>query len=202
MASKSAKPKSTLNPKVKPPTKKKTKAQIEKQIALTEAKTRVKVLKSALAELSAQIKTERAEGMPDPSVLQADIVRAQSRFEKVQSELSQAKALSRKRKNEIDEWKGWYEKLPNEEKPAGLASLNNEIRWRAAELDSNGQKINELMLSEIEATGALEMANQKLAAFKAGVHKLPFEKDPRLKGALTEIDKAVAEMTRLSPKKK
>jgi hypothetical protein len=186
--------------KVKSPVKK-TKAQIEKQLALKEAKARLKILKSALAEVRAQVQAEREQAPPSLESLQADVSVAQSRLEKVQSELSQAKALSRKRKDEIDEWKGWYAKLPEEEKPAGLVSLNNEINWRAAELDSNGQKINELMLAEIDAMGALEMANQKLAAVQAGVHKLPIEKDPRLKAVLADVEQVTAEVAKLSPKK-
>jgi DNA repair exonuclease SbcCD ATPase subunit len=192
---------SKKQPKVKPPVKK-TKAQIEKQLALKEAKARLKILKSALKEIRVQVKAERKGEPPSLESLQAAVSTAQSRLEKVQSELGQAKALSRKRKDEIDEWKGWYAKLPEQEKPAGLISLNNEISWRAAELDTNGQRINELMLAEIEATGALEMANQKLAAFKAGVHKLPIERDPRLKGVLAEVEAATAEVAKLSPKKK
>jgi len=192
---------SRKRPKVKPPVKK-TKTQIEKQLALKEAKSRLRILRSALKEIKAQVKAEREQEPPSLEALQADVSTAQSRLEKAQSELSQAKALSRKRKDEIDEWKGWYAKLPEQEKPAGLVSLNNEINWRAAELDSNGQKINELMMAEIDAMGASEMANQKLAAAEAGVHKLPMEKDPRLKGVLAEVEKATAEVTKLSPKKK
>jgi len=188
-------------PKIKSPLKK-TKAQIEKALALKEAKMRLKALKSALKEINVQVKAEREGTPPSLESLQADVTAAQVRAEKVGSELSQAKALSRKRKDEIDEWKGWYEKLPAEEKAAGLVTLNNEIKWRAAELDANGQRINELMLAEIETTGALEMASQKLAAIKAGTYKLPIEKDPRLKGVLAEVEAATAEVAKLSPKKK
>lgn len=187
-------------PKVKPSVKK-TKAQIEKQLALKEARGRARILKSALLQVRAQIKAERAQGVPDISVLRAEVAAAQSRLEQVQSELKQAKALSRKRKNEIDEWKAWYKKLPDAEEPAGLVSLQNEIDWRAAELNANGQTINQLMLSEIEAAGTFELAQQKLAAFEAGVYKLPVEKDPRLKNALAEVEKAVAEVKKLAPKK-
>jgi hypothetical protein len=214
MADKSAKSRSPLKPRgakkqvvprkkprVKTPIKQKTKAQIQKEIALQAARTRVKLLKSTLAELRTQISVERTRVVPDPLVLQAEIASARSQLERVQSELGQAKALSTKRKNEIDEWKGWYEKLPDAEKPTGLVSLQNEINWRAAELDSNAQRINGLMLAEIEAMGALEMANQKLAAVEAGVHTLPIEKDPRLKGALREFDKAVAAVEALTSKR-
>ena len=187
-------------PAVKKPVK--TKTQVEKQIALKEAKMRLRALKSALKEIKVQVKAERGLGAPDPDALRADISRMQSQVEKVQLDLEQAKALSRKRKDEIDEWKAWYEKLPDEEKSAGLANLNNEIDWRAAELDANGQKINELMMAEIEAMGALETTLQKLAAVEAGAYKLPMEKDPRLKGVLAEIEKATEEVARLSPKKK
>ena len=190
---KSSKAKSTV---------KKTKAQIEKQLALKEAKMRLKALKSALKEIKVQVKEERKQSRISPASLRADVAAAKRQFAKVSSELKQAKELSRKRKDEIDEWKGWYEKLPAEEKPAGLITLNNEINWRAAELDSNGQKINELMMSEIEAEGVLEMTVQKLEAFKAGAHKIPIEKDPRLKGALAAVEKATAEVAKLSPKKK
>lgn len=210
MAGKSVKKtKSTLKPKkvkgkitkAKSPVKK-TKIQIEKQLALKEAKIRLKALKSALKKIKIQVREERKQSRLDPAALKADVTTAKRQFEKVSSEMDQAKALSRKRKDEIDEWKAWYEKLPAEEKLAGLVTLNNEIDWRAAELDVNGQKINELMMSEIEAEGALEMATQKLEAFKAGAYKLPVEKDPRLKGALAEVEKATAEVTKLGPKKK
>jgi len=208
MAGKSAKTSKALKPKkaggksaVKKVVKK-TKAQIEKQAALKEARTRVRILKSALKEIREQVQAERDEGLPDLATLQAVASSAKTGLDKVQSELGQAKALSKKRKNEIDEWKKWYEKLPAEEKAAGLANLQNEIHWRAAELDANGQKINTLMMSELEAMGAFEIASQKLAAFESGVQDLPVEKDPRLKKVLAELDKATVQVAKLSPKKK
>jgi chromosome segregation ATPase len=187
------------HPKAGSPGEQKTKAQSRNAAALKEARQRVRGLKSTVVQLRAQIKAERAEGLPEPPVLRADVARAQAQLEKAQAELSQAKALSRKRKDEIDEWKAWYEKLPDAEKPAGLITLQSEINWRAAELDSNGQRINSLMLAELEAMGAFEKANQKLAAVEAGVHKLPVEKDPRLKSALNELNKAVAKTAKLAP---
>ena len=187
--------------KSKSPVRKKTKAQLEKQIALKEATARVKMMKSALRDLRSQVGMERERGVPDPEVLKADVARTQSQLAQIQSELSQAKALSRRRKDEIDGWKNWYEKLPAEEKTEGFANLQNEINWRASELDANGQKINTLMLSELEAQGVFEMASQRLAAFEEGVHNLPVEKDPRLKRAQAEHDKAVAAFAALQPKK-
>lgn len=185
-------------PKEKP-SENKSKAEIQNKVALKEAKARVKLLKSAADEIRARIKAERAETIHDPSVIQVEIERARINWEKVQSELDQAKGLSQKRKDEIDEWKAWYEKLPTAEKQSGLERLQSEIGWRANELATNGQKINELIPKEFEARGAFEMAKIKMEAFRAGVHQLPEDEDPRLKGVLAEMDKGVAAAAGLEP---
>lgn len=182
------------------PKENKSEAKAQKEAALNEAKARIKILKSTAEEIRARIKAERPETIHDPSVIQVEIERARLNWEKVQSELDQAKGLSQKRKNEIDEWKAWYEKLPTAEKQSGLERLQREIAWRANELASNGEKINELIPKEFEAKGVFEMAKLKLAAFQAGVHKLPMEEDPRLKSVLTELDKGFAAVAGLGPK--
>jgi hypothetical protein len=184
---------------------KKDEAEIRNELALKEAKEQVKELHSAVNKIRAQILAERETGVQDPFVLQAQIDSARLNWEKAQSDLILAKGLSRKRKDEIDEWKAWYEKLSNEEKPAGLERLQSEIKWRAAELDANGRKINDLILAEMESRGALEMAKLKLEAFHAGVHKLPLNKDPRLISAMAELDKSAAVVASLEgaqPKQK
>lgn len=183
------------------PSQKKSEAEKQNKVKLNDAKERVKVLKSSADEIRVRIKAERAEAIHDPSIIQAEIERVRLNWEKVQSELDQAKGLSRKRKDEIDEWKTWYEKLPLAEKETGLARLQNEIKWRAAELEDNGKRINELIPQEFEARGVFEMAKLKLDAFNAGVHQLPEDKDPRLKGVLAELDKENAVVARLEPKR-
>jgi hypothetical protein len=183
----------------------KDEAEIKNTAALKEAKAQVKAMHSAVDSLRALIIAEREEGIHDPSVLQAEIDQARFNWEKSQLELSQAKGLSRKRKDEIDEWKAWYDRLSMDEKLAGLERLQNEIKWRAAELDANGKKINDLILAELEARGALEMAKLKLEAFLAGAHKLPIHKDPRLASAMAELDRGsavVASLERGQPKQK
>jgi hypothetical protein len=183
----------------------KDEAEIKNTAALKEAKAQVKAMHSAVDSIRALIIAEREEGIHDPSVLQAEIDQARFDWEKSQLELSQAKGLSRKRKDEIDEWKAWYETLSMEERPAGLERLQNEIKWRAAELDANGRKINDLILAEMELRGALEMAKLKLEAFLAGYHKLPINKDPRLVSAMAELDRGAAVVASLAgaqPKQK
>lgn len=179
------------------PKENKSEGKTQKEAALNEAKARVKILKSAADEIRARIKAERAEIIHNPSSIHGELERARLNWEKLQSELDQTKGFSQKRKDEIDQWKSWYEKLPTAEKQSGLERLQSEIAWRAKELASNGEKINELIPKEFEARGVFEMAKLKLAAFEAGVHKLPMEKDRRLISVLDELDKGLAAVARL-----
>lgn len=212
MAKKVGKPESQLKPKKdnkkvdpgkqskeEPPVKNKTEDQIENKVALKEAKTRVKMLQSAWGGIRAQIEAERRQGITDPAALQVEVDRAQLAWQKIQSELNQAKELSQKRKDEIDGWKAWYGRLPKAEKPTGLERLQREIKWRADELASNGEKIGKLIPKEFEVRGVFEMAKQKQAAFQAGVHKRAIEEDPRLKSLRAELDKTVAAVEQLEP---
>ena len=168
-----------------------------KKMALEETKARAKSLKFTADGMREQIMKERAQLIHGPSSIQAEIDQTRLAWEKVQSDLDQVKGLSRKRKDEIDEWKAWYENLSMEEKPSGLERLQKEIGWRADDLSSNGEKINELNLRELEARGAYEMAILKLEAFHAGVHKRPLEEDPRLVGVMAELDKETASVAQL-----
>jgi hypothetical protein len=45
------------------------------------------------------------------------------------------------------------------------------------------------------------MAKLKMEAFRAGVHKLPIEEDPRLKGVLAEVDRGVSAVAQMEPKR-
>lgn len=201
-------------PQSKPPVEKRKEDQIQDDVALQEAKERVTLLETLLVKLRSQIEAERREGSSDPSILQAQVNHAKMKWDRIQSDLGETKGLSRKRKDEIDGWKAWYENRSNEEKPvqskkqqreADLDRLQKEIKWRADELASNGEKFNTLIPQEFEARGVYEMASQKLAAFQTGVYKRPIEEDPRLKSLQEELREAVADVEKLErekPKKK
>jgi hypothetical protein len=202
MVSKSAKSKSKTKTKKKGPrASAKARARAKKQLALKEARAQLKALKSAFKQLQTHLKSERSLGHSDPVAIQADISNAQIHLEKVQLELRQAKDHSSKRKDEIDEWKVWYDRLPEEHKPSGLVNLQNEIAWRAGELDTNADKIDRLILEEIHATGAMESAKHRLSAHADGAHKLPIDKDPRMKAIQKRIKTVQVKINRLKKKK-
>ena len=104
---------------------------------------------------------------------------------------------AKKLKIEIDEWKLWYERLPENGKPLGALKLKIEVDQRAAEIDSVGKQIDQLRLSERQAWGELEHAKQRLAAFQASVYQLPLKEDPRLKGLQAAHAEAVAALEKL-----
>jgi hypothetical protein len=169
----------------------------QKKVAFREAKEREKFLRTSVDKIRAQVINERAQAARGPAEIQKEFNRALQDWKTVQSELEKAKELARKRKDEIDEWKTWYEKLPAAEKASSIDRLQNEIRWRADELATNGNKINELIPKEFETRGKFEMAKQKLDAFHAGVHKRPIEEDPRLTSIISVLGKQTAAITQL-----
>lgn len=200
MAIKSAKSKSGTKKKKGAKDSAKARAKAKKQLALKEARAQLNALKTASEQLQAQLKSERLLSHSDPVAIQADMSRAQAQLEKVQLELRQAKDHSNKRKDEIDEWKLWYERLAEENKPAGLVNLQNEIAWRARDLDVNAEKIDRLILEEIHATGAMEGAKHRFSAYEAGAHELPIEKDPRMKAIRTRLKTIQTKINRLKKK--
>lgn len=134
------------------------------------------------ASVRAQLTAERAAGPFTRSGLQAEVDQAQAEAERAFHAAEKAKAQARDRKDEIDEWKTWYNSLPEDEKEAGLAKLQSEIKWRAAELEVLTPEISDLLAAQASALGDLELAQQRLSAFEAGVFDRPVEEDPRLVG--------------------
>lgn len=126
------------------------------------------------------IVAERAMGVPDREQLQAEHAQALIYANKAITAAEAGKAEAKRRKKEIDDWKDWYNNLPEEEKEVGLAKLQSEIAWRAAELERLTPKITELLINQANAQGALEVAQQRLSAFEAGIYERPVEEDPRL----------------------
>jgi hypothetical protein len=108
------------------------------------------------------------------------LTQAQREAERAATAAEKAKAQASRRKKEIDEWKAWYNSLPEDEKAVGLVKLQSEIKWRAAELDILTPQISELLAAQAAAVGNLELAQQRLRAFEAGVFERPIDEDPRL----------------------
>jgi len=139
-----------------------------------------KPLAERVAEVRAQLEAERAAGPFTLSGLQVELAQAQSEAERAATAAEKAKAQASRRKKEIDEWKAWYNSLLEDEKAIGLVKLQSEIKWRAAELDILTPQISELLAAQATAVGNLELAQQRLRAFEAGVFERPIDEDPRL----------------------
>lgn len=139
-----------------------------------------KPLAERMAEVRAQLETERAAGPFTQSGLQAELAQAQTEVERTATAADRAKTQASKRKKEIDEWKAWYNGLPEDEKAVGLSKLQSEIKWRAGELEALTPQISDLLTAQATAVGNLELAQQRLRAFEAGVFERPLDEDPRL----------------------
>jgi multidrug efflux pump subunit AcrA (membrane-fusion protein) len=139
----------------------------------------VKPLEERLAEVRAQLEAERSAGPFTLSGLQTDVAQAQAEAERAYAAAQRAKAQASKRKDEIDEWKAWYNSRPEDEKEVDMAKLQGEIKWRAAELEVLTPQIRDLLTAQASAAGNLELAQQRLTAFEAGVFEKPIEEDPR-----------------------
>lgn len=150
----------------------------------------VRPLAERIAEVRAQLVAERAAGPFTLSGLQAELAQAQNESERAVTAAEKAKTRASKRKDEIDEWKAWYNSLPEDEKAVGLAKLQSEIKWRAAELEALTPQISKLLAAQATAVGDLEMVQQRLRAFEAGVFERPLAEDARLTVLQSSLESA------------
>lgn len=160
--------------------------------AVAEAQARLEQLDRLAVELRDQLEKERAEGPLAAEALKAAIQDAQAQVDRIQAEINEAKSLAKKRKREIDEWKLWYQGLPGIDKTAEWAKLKNEIDWRGAEINTLQEQISILETKKWTATGVLETARIRLAAFEEGVYDRPLDDDLRLVALQVEREAVAA----------
>lgn len=164
---------------------------------VSEAEAEVKRLAERIANVQAQLEAERAAGPFTLSGLQAEVAKAREKAERAFAAAEKGKARANKRKDEIDEWKAWYNSLPDDEKVAGLGKLQSEIRWRAAELEILTPQIRDLLAAQATALGNMELAQQRLTAFEVGVYERPVEDDPRLTNLQLSLKAARSSLNRI-----
>ena len=150
----------------------------------------VKPLAERIAEVRAQLEAERAAGPFTLSKLQAELAEAQIEAERAATAAEKAKAQASKRKDEIDEWKAWYNSRPEDEKEVSLVKLQSEIKWRAVDLEVLTPQISNLLAAQATALGNLELAQQRLRAFEVGVFERPLAEDPRLAALQSSLESA------------
>jgi hypothetical protein len=150
------------------------------QISVEEAKAEANRLKALLAHIRKEVKAERVGSPPASAELHTVIDRTNAEIEAYQRQINAAKALAKKRKREIDEWKQWYQGTGSIDKTVEKARLDVEIDWRGAEINIVEAKIGELETRKWQSRERLELAEQRLAALEAGVYDRPLAEDPRL----------------------
>lgn len=153
---------------------------IDPKAAVAEAQAEADRLKTFLAQLKNNLKAEREGGPPSPAELEAATDRIEAEIAGYQREINAAKALAKKRKREIDEWKLWYQGIGSVDKMAEKIRLDNELAWRANEINSAQEKIGALEAQKWESQGKMETVLQQIAALEAGVYDKPISEDPRL----------------------
>lgn len=163
-------------------------------------KTLVNRIKKDTGKLGRQLRAERRAGKPDVTQLQANVAQAQQQVDTINSEKDRLKDAASNRKNEITEWKQWYDALPGLDKTTELEQLNHEVQWRLKEVVQLETDIGKLYGDEFEASNQLEFAKQQLAAFEAGVFERPVDQDPRLIAAHKAIEKEEAELNKIRTK--
>lgn len=126
-----------------------------------------------------QLRAEHRGGAPTAEEIERQISDAEDAVTRLKTEIDAAKALSTKRKQEIDEWKLWYNGLAKIDKSAEWAKLEAEIAWRAAEINDLHLSVGTLYEQHLAAKTRLEMAHQRQAAFASGALAKPLAEDPR-----------------------
>ena len=141
-----------------------------------------------LADMKAQIEAEWAkiqalkeQGADVEAALRAEANARWEETEEIEIQIEGAKDQASSRKDEISEWKLWYNGLAEIDKTESMKKLEFEVGWRSKDIGEIEKKIVELQKSLLAAKGRLETARQMLAAFEAGVYEGSMVEDPRLK---------------------
>jgi alpha-L-arabinofuranosidase len=159
-----------------------------------EAQSRVDFLRRVLSEVRQQIEAERSNLPVSEDVLQANILKAELRLEKIQQKIDKEKQTCKKRKQEIDEWKRWYHSIAHLEKTQERHKLEIEIHWRSQAISEGEIRISQFESEKLVAILDLDKCKIQLAAFVNGVYDQPIEADPRLIEAESVLREAQDEL--------
>lgn len=157
---------------------------------VTEAQANVAFLSRVISELRQQLEEERKQLPISQASIETDILKLEKQCEKVQAKIAQKKAKSKSRKQEIDDWKRWYNGIGHIDKTQAREQLALEIDWRAQAIAEYETQISQLGPEELAITGELEKKKMQLEAFLTGVYERPIAEDPRLTEAETALEEA------------
>lgn len=156
------------------------------QTSLEEAKSRLSSIDEIAKRIRRNLEDERKNGIPHQHVLEEIMAKLVAEEEQLTRKLKKAKAICKKRKQEIVQWQTWFKELNQENKAEEKKQLENELEWRQKEVVQQEVKISHLYGLRTEKELEKSEKEVQLEALKRGVHKLPIDQDPRLSGILEE----------------
>lgn len=159
-----------------------------------DARDEVAALEAAAAEVRKQVRSERRRGPFVRADLERAVSAAESRRRQLDVEVDQSKQLARRRKDEIGDWKVWYAQRTGGDSSSDLRTLEQEIAWRAAEIDAHEARIQAILPDQLAADGRLAQAQTCLAAFDAGAFDAPLAQDPRVMAVERAVEAARAQL--------
>jgi chromosome segregation ATPase len=145
---------------------------------------RLQLLNQTITRLRHQLKKEREPDAPTTEELSAQLETTRRQLERLHQQIKDAKAMSKRRKREIDEWKLWFNGLEKPDRSDEVRQLQSEIEWRAQDIARQEARISELNQQALSVEGEAEQIQLRLAAREEGLYKLPLEEDPRFKMAV------------------
>lgn len=154
-------------------------ASISKKAKVKEGELELARFKKLAKSLRAELKKEYAEGASIEPVLRERLLELNREADTLSSELRRAKALAKKRKKEISEWKNWFASLVESDTSSELRQLQDEIQWRSGEIAFSEEKISSLFEKKLALEQEEQMISVRLKAIESGVYHRSVEEDPR-----------------------
>lgn len=141
------------------------------------------VLRVFVPQLRERLKQERAAGPPSVDTLNRSLDQARSQLARMDRDIEQSKEKARTSRSGGDDWRQWYDRLPDAEKEREWPKVQAELSRRNTELQAAQEQLAQRVQDQLKLSTEVSLANERLMAAQAGVHDQPLRKDPRLRSA-------------------
>lgn len=121
-------------------------------------------------------------------------------IEAIRKKISSAKAHSKKRKREIDQWKDWYNSHTQLDRMVEWNQLNEEISWRATDIAKKEAEISSLYIELVQAEGVSENIKLQIEALARLDFNGKVDDDIRVQTLMKEKRKLERKMEKLKEK--
>ena len=164
---------------------------------LREYNRKLREINKALTLVRKQVREIHSQGPSFMNALEKRMEESMLVVKGIKKKISAAKAQSKKRKQEIDEWKLWYNGLAHINKTKELKQLNAEIRWRAKDIAAKEKEISKLYKELIIAEGVEEQIKVQIEAVRNFDFKGKIDDEIQVKTLLREKKKLQSRIAKL-----